>query len=469
MRISESRWRFSLAVMLPVTAAIVVAIGVAATFVLWSANKTDERALERETALVAQIIATTKSDFEGSQGGLALWYQAVDAITAEGGLDDDWIDTNFGYQEFTDYAHDQVFVLDPALNVVYAARQGEKVDAEYYQSVRAIIDPLAVRLRSPALAAETAAFQDGASDWPANVTDVISIGGRPALISILPIVSNWEGYEQPAESQYLHVAIRLLDSDVARDLMDDYLIKDAHFDAIATVLPGEAAFPVVGQAGRFAAWFKWTPQRPGAALLRDTLPVALGGLAIILGVVILLLVGLARSTAALDKSRREALFRATHDPLTGLANRALFAERLANASVPMALLALDLDRFKAVNDTLGHEAGDALLRQVAARLSRIVRDGDTLARLGGDEFMLLVTGEVGPDDLKALASRIVTALSAPFHLDSDTAHIGVSIGIATAMTDERDDIVSRADFALYDAKESGRNTFRIFTGLKRAA
>jgi diguanylate cyclase (GGDEF)-like protein len=227
--------------------------------------------------------------------------------------------------------------------------------------------------------------------------------------------------------------------------------------------------PIPNAAGRFVAYFKWQPERPGQALLGETLPASLGLLAVIGLVIALLLFGLARSTAALDKARADALHRATHDPLTGLANRALFNERLERSPLPLALLALDLDRFKHVNDTMGHEAGDELLKQVANRLTYIVGDAGIVARLGGDEFMVLVPGAKDSTLLADLAGKIVTAIAEPFRLGRETANIGVSVGIATALTDERKDLVSRADFALYDAKESGRNTFRVFDQLQKAA
>src|SRR6185369_5874495 len=146
---------------------------------------------------------------------------------------------------------------------------------------------------------------------------------------------------------------------------------------------------------------------PGAALLTETLPASLGLLGVVVVVISLLLFGLARSTKALEKARAEALHRATHDPLTGLANRALFNERLERSPLPLTLLALDLDKFKAVNDTMGHEAGDELLKQVAARLTPLVSDNGLVARLGGDEFMVLLWGKVDPESVTVLADMIV--------------------------------------------------------------
>ena len=286
---------------------------------------------------------------------------------------------------------------------------------------------------------------------------------------MLPITSNWEGQEQEAGTHYYHVAIQFLDNGIADAMMEDYLLVGAHFDAVPSTLPSETMVPIANEAGRFVAYFKWQPERPGRALLADTLPASLGLLGVIGAVIALLLFGLARSTAALDKARAEALYRATHDPLTGLANRALFAERLERTPLPLALLALDLDRFKAVNDTLGHEAGDDVLKQVAKRLSTVVGDKGLVARLGGDEFMVLVPGKVDRSVLGEMAADIVQSIAEPFRLGRDVANIGVSVGIATALTSEREDLVARADVALYDAKESGRNTYRVFDEIRKAA
>ena len=173
-------------------------------------------------------------------------------------------------------------------------------------------------------------------------------------------------------------------------------------------------------------------------------------------------------------SRREAeakiAFLARHDVLTGLANRALFQERLEQALAMaergkgFALLCLDLDRFKAVNDTLGHAMGDALLRTVASRLVDTVRESDTVARLGGDEFAILQLGVSAMADTTVLARRIVQMVSQPYDLEGNQAVIGISIGIALAPGDGSHplQLMRNADLALYKAKQEGRGTWRLF-------
>jgi diguanylate cyclase (GGDEF)-like protein len=161
---------------------------------------------------------------------------------------------------------------------------------------------------------------------------------------------------------------------------------------------------------------------------------------------------------------------AHHDPLTGLANRALLRSEIEAAvrharrqGGEFALLLIDLDRFKAVNDTLGHAAGDALLQQVAQRLLGCVRETDTVARLGGDEFAIIQTLVENRDGIDTLARRIVERIGAPYSIEGHRVLIGVSIGVARS-SDSADieELLQNADVALYRVKSGGRNNYRVF-------
>jgi diguanylate cyclase (GGDEF)-like protein len=173
-----------------------------------------------------------------------------------------------------------------------------------------------------------------------------------------------------------------------------------------------------------------------------------------------------------EKRQAEArlVFMARHDALTELPNRTLFQERMASAiamtrlGAESALLCLDLDGFKVVNDTLGHPAGDRLLRAVAERLSGAVREVDTVARLGGDEFAIVQVGLASPEQAAILADRIIKLIRQPFDLDGRRAVVGVSIGISMAPSDGTsiEMLLRNADIALYLAKIEGRGTYRFF-------
>ena len=174
-----------------------------------------------------------------------------------------------------------------------------------------------------------------------------------------------------------------------------------------------------------------------------------------------------------DRQRAEARIAhlAHHDVLTDLPNRALLRERLEQAVTGMqqagrglAILMLDLDRFKEVNDTLGHPIGDALLKVVTERLRGCVRETDTIARLGGDEFAIVQRVSDPATETVALAKRVQEVISAPFELDGHHVLVGTSIGIAVAPGDgtNPDQLMKQADLALYRAKSEGRGTYRFF-------
>ena len=174
-----------------------------------------------------------------------------------------------------------------------------------------------------------------------------------------------------------------------------------------------------------------------------------------------------------ERRRSEAQMQhmAHHDALTGLANRVLFHDRLSQAleraqrnGGSVAVLCLDLDHFKEINDTLGHPAGDALLRLVAKRLSATVRGVDTVARLGGDEFAIIQADVTSPDSVGLLAERLLQLFEEEFDLGGTATHTASSIGagIYPQHGASADDLLKAADIALYRAKADGRGTFRLF-------
>jgi diguanylate cyclase (GGDEF)-like protein len=172
----------------------------------------------------------------------------------------------------------------------------------------------------------------------------------------------------------------------------------------------------------------------------------------------------------LQKAEARITHMAHHDALTGLPNRVLFRQRLEEALArsrrgeTCAVLCLDLDHFKAVNDTLGHPIGDALLRSATERLRSELRETDTVARLGGDEFAVIQTSLEHPVDVTALAERLVRLLSAPYEVEGHQIIVGVSIGIALMPGDgdDPDMLLKNADLALYTAKARGRASYRFF-------
>lgn len=173
-------------------------------------------------------------------------------------------------------------------------------------------------------------------------------------------------------------------------------------------------------------------------------------------------VGVAQDATAQRREQVRLTHLALRDPLTGLLNRAGFDQRMdemLRAGPAVALLYIDLDRFKPVNDRYGHPVGDQLLQLVAQRLQHLVRPTDAVARLGGDEFAILLGGMRDAEHAFAVAEKVLTALHAPFESGTVTLEIGASVGVAHGLGDARE-LTARADAALYDAKRAGRGCAR---------
>ena len=201
-------------------------------------------------------------------------------------------------------------------------------------------------------------------------------------------------------------------------------------------------------------------------------PIALTSAVAVILVMSFLYKSLVNLVEELEAREANAQHQALHDQLTGLANRALLEDRLSQALTryrrsgeQVALLMLDLDRFKQVNDTLGHNAGDKLVQEVGERLRSLLRETDTVARIGGDEFAIVQVSPKGEADVRRLCERIIQVIRKPFIIGDREARVGVSIGavFASKEVSEASELLRKADITMYRAKSAGRDCFRLFT------
>jgi diguanylate cyclase (GGDEF)-like protein/PAS domain S-box-containing protein len=183
--------------------------------------------------------------------------------------------------------------------------------------------------------------------------------------------------------------------------------------------------------------------------------------------------GVAKDVTERKKAEQIISYQAYHDQLTGLANRILFKDHLDMAIAQakrnqkmLAVMFLDMDRFKVVNDTLGHVIGDSLLKKVASRLKGCLREGDTLARQGGDEFTLLLPQIDDREDAMRTAEKMIKSFDASFQIDGHELYVSISIGIALYPVDGEsiDTLIKNADIAMYDSKAKGRNRYQLYSG-----
>ena len=188
--------------------------------------------------------------------------------------------------------------------------------------------------------------------------------------------------------------------------------------------------------------------------------------------------GVARDVTEKKRAQETIHHQAYHDGLTGLPNRLLFRDRLnlsiiqaKRAGHMLAVMFIDLDRFKSINDTLGHAAGDYLLQSVAARLTKCLRESDTVARLGGDEFTLLLPQIADRHAAENAARKVLAALNQPFRIDQQNYSTSASIGIAVYPDDgdTLEALMQNSDVAMYDVKAQGRNNYAFFSEIGNVA
>ncbi|HHY49918.1 MAG TPA: diguanylate cyclase, partial [Alphaproteobacteria bacterium] len=435
-------WQFSVGVMAPAVLLLVLAAAAVTGFVLWSTSSIDQHEIQQQSALAAHAIERQIAEIPYAQQSVAIWDDAI--IYSKLQFARGWLDNNVGVWMNEYYGYEATAIISDADRPIYAAVGSRSEAFDYIEARWEAIRPLVAQLRREIAGGALARYESGETTVYPSAVETKVVAGVPAVISVVPITSQTGAIAQPAGTEYLHVAIEYLDADFARTLSDNYHFENARFTLQPDAQAGFASLPVFGRDGRVTAIFEWQPNRPGWRLLTQTGPVL--GLAFLAAavLVVVLVNRLWASNAALEAERIEARHQATHDPLTGLANRVQFDHQLARdlgerrLRVPVALLMLDLDRFKHVNDTLGHDAGDDLINAVGQRLRQLIGPADVLARLGGDEFAIIHPCREGEEGALRLANRIVDALAKPFDLSHGEAFIGVSIGLVIAGPEDRE-------------------------------
>jgi diguanylate cyclase (GGDEF)-like protein len=318
-----------------------------------------------------------------------------------------------------------------------------------------------------------------------HATDLVRIGNRLAFVSAMQMMRVTPAHLRGDANAPVLVNLRYLDDAFMAMTAKQYSLTGARVALSPALRPGETSTPMMNSDGVPLAQIAWVPLLTGGQVMRSLmLPAA--ALFTVVAVLVLLMslklrgamkredervMELERAHLELKAKEAQAHHLAYHDVLTGLPNRALFNDRADQAMLrarhgeAMAILLLDLDRFKNVNDRLGHLAGDELIQQVAKRLSRTIGGDGVIARLGGDEFAILLQGDECVDDLEPTLDRILEALRRPYDIQGNQAHVGVSIGVACAPEcgTDRTDLMRKADIALYRAKDEGRDCYRFFT------
>ncbi|WP_163272368.1 putative bifunctional diguanylate cyclase/phosphodiesterase [Chelativorans alearense] len=439
-------------------------------FAFLAAFKADEAALAKQKILVRQGLSALTTAVSREQESVSVWDEAVVRTAARDRL---WLAENLASWMHRFFDHDRSYVVDSRDNLIFAARAGKAVEPPTFlkdeEAAREVIAHVRARLKNRP-------GEDGGEAvmprFQIDGSDVREIDGRPAVVSARPLLPHSEEVSVSEGEEYIFVAVKFLDGPAKEEVAHHSLISGLHYVPAQNVIPPPANVPITWRNGHRIGYFIWDADRPGNTLIRQVAPWGAFALVIALAVGGWQARGLRRASSELHASEARARHLAYHDTLTALPNRALFEERLdailrrgRQGDGEAALLFLDLDRFKNVNDTLGHRAGDQLMREAASRLRETVGNAGTVARVGGDEFAIVIASDRAHETAGAVSERLLTALTAPFHLGEDIVHVGVSIGVATAPAAAtcREELLRKADIALYEAKKRGRGRYQLFS------
>ena len=435
----------------------------------WVMSAVDEVSTQREIKIARRLTDTFRYHIAHEQESATIWDDSVRYLSApQGKQKDDWIDNNLGSWMHSYFGHDYAFVIDSDDQPVYASSGGERADNGRFETVRAIVSPMAKALRRRLLDGEVEIGGDG--NLSPGVSDIDYVEGRPAIVSLKPVISDTGMITQAPGREYIHVAVRRLDSALLNELSYEYGFQDLHFSPVDKTSNFDASMAFEKTDGSILGYFIWSPVRPGLVFLKSILPylAALYGSITIVIVTFSVLLHRRRQVNRAQEDRIHYL--ATHDALTGLLNRASFEggfERLLYKREiehqALAVLYLDLDRFKHINDSYGHAAGDAVIAAIADRIRSEMPEGALVSRVGGDEFNAVVPVQ-SVSAAGELCERILSVTGVPISFGEHEITVGTSIGVAFWSGDETDrgELVRQADVALYAAKSSGRGQYAIF-------
>lgn len=455
------------------TVIFVACIGVLAATQLFSSYDVDRNTRLRAEQMVANGVDGYRRDLASKLYPQTFWDDAV--INLDNHFDPKWADIFI-----TDYfrqseGFETIIIVDSNGRPLYAEENEAPLDAQRMAEYMAAASPVIAEIRSGELKRGPlpTVIPSEQRLAPIAAQSVEKVAGNVQLLAGALVQPDQFARVTNVRAPIVLVA-KHFDADMVKTIGDRFLLTSPSLTSGVTPADRERGRVLLSNSeGRPVATLSWSLQKPGSALLKKTLPASLLFSAILAALIAVIGFRARRLARNLIASEARATHLATHDMLTGLPNRArldgafdAIAKRDLPAGHGFAVLSIDLDQFKAVNDSLGHQAGDELICIVAHRISRLCEPGDFLARFGGDEFVFIQSG-ADAEGAAVLAQRLIDEIAEPITLKVGRVFVGASIGITMVRNANIDaqESLRRADLALYDAKDAGRNRFSFYDTL----
>lgn len=459
---------------------VIAALLLAAAGIYWATHESDAVSVERQARSAHHAMEASVDELALQQETVSIWDESAYRLVADR-PDMTWVHDNIGSWLNRIFGHDEVFILDGSDRPIYASVRGAAVPLKRYailsRDLKFLVNSVRGRDggsngrhdRNPSRPLST---DNTVRTTPRTTHDshMMLIGGRPAAASAMLIEPSTPHYVRPNGQWPVLVSVRYLDAGFLAELSSRQLISSPRFSRRSDRQASEHMIPLRTEWGEAIGFLIWKPELPGTRILWKLVPLTLLILLGLFSFMVFLGRRLRGAAGELASAEAHAAHLAFHDSLTGLPNRALFQRRLekltassAGAGASFALVLLDVDEFKLTNDTLGHDAGDAVLLAFADRLKRVIRSEDLVARLGGDEFAVLLMGMSGPLEIEGFSSELLKRLREPCEHEGKLIHCHASIGASIyGGVDSAQNMLKHADLALYEAKTSGRGVFRLY-------
>ena len=437
---------------------------------LVASREGDRQAIYHQGRLLSIALESKFALMARDQLSLARWDRSVLKINLE--FDRDFVTDEFIDSLWFDFGLDHNVLIDPADTVL-----AESIEDKVLFNTRKITPtdsfyPLVEKARNIFSKDNTTindgyGMQQGAglTPKPEAAHGFLLFNDQVIMASAMAIVPDDGAYALPEGNPVILLSTLRLSPKLIADFNRQLSFSDLQFIRLQPSLPDHSQHKIISLTGAQLGFFSWKSDMPGQHIWRTVIPVIIVLGTLLAGVAITIARKISNLTISLAASEQHNFYLAMHDTLSGLANRLQF-NRALEASVgsikntPFTLIQCDLDRFKQVNDTLGHAAGDVVIKTVADRLSRAVGSAGLVGRIGGDEFAILLPDCVEHVCVKKLAAQIISAICLPIETgNGESVEIGISLGIALGPANgtDKETLMAAADAALYLAKDMGRN------------
>ncbi|SHM11630.1 bifunctional diguanylate cyclase/phosphodiesterase [Roseibium suaedae] len=465
-------------IIIPMIGVVVFAVACVFALMIWSSRVSDESAANSQRKLLNGAIELKLDQMSRQQAGSSVWDLAF-FKTASSVVDSDWLKQNIGAWLNKSYGFEKTLILNRDGDEIFTYSQDQSsgwASSDVMNQLRGAVAKTRARYISSFIRTPSGLFQysPGAKRPKGEnqtETGLLKIGREIYFFSAAAITQELHSITAVRTPPAVLISFDRLDPTELSHLATISDLSGLQLSQMDDSSLLMATIELKAPNGEFLSYLKWQANRPGTDMLGRVTPVllllALAILALTVGVIDFT----RQSTRKLAESRSQAVFSSRHDALSGLPNREQFSQLLRDALVKrptedlnLAVVYIDMDRFKDINDTLGHAAGDEAIRAVARRLQSVVPNNGAIARISGDEFAMLLQDCPSQEWIEHILTRIQDQLVRPVRLEGTEHYVSLSMGAAVSPRDGMDpgELLRKADIALYDAKANGRGRWSFF-------